>query len=488
LVTDEAIPIKDNKGNIIGSVVVFHNVSQVQADTELQQRNHELEEFQLTLISQLQEKNTQLQQAIACVQVLNQVIGQVRPSADENQILQITIHELGRALDADYCWVALHDDQHSIATIRSEYLNTDLLHRTSAIGTPISVQNYPQFYRQLFQHASWLYPHPTILPLPYRSLLFPGNQALICPIIVDQAPTTGTIDQMVIGEVGILMTGKPLWSQPQAKLISQIVSYAVTIVRQFHVCQVSTERIAKEQMFSFLKEDFISSISSQMRTPLTNMRMALEMFQRIIILLKNEQLEPMSDSKLLWQKMDQYLPILQEEWQREFNLVNDVLNFQSSVNSTASLTKSEIEFQQWIPEIINRFWTQVSRQKQILTYHVSPDLPIVFSHLSSLERIVTELLSNACRHTPPTQRITLSVEMIAAQLELKVTNTGSPIPPQELEEIFQPFYRVTKSNPCNYHGTGLGLTLVKKLVLNLGGSVYAESSKQVTTFTVTMPL
>lgn len=90
LVTDEAIPIKDNKGNIIGSVVVFHNVSQVQADTELQQRNHELEAFQLTLISQLQEKNTQLQQAIACVQVLNQVIGQVRPSADENQILQIT--------------------------------------------------------------------------------------------------------------------------------------------------------------------------------------------------------------------------------------------------------------------------------------------------------------------------------------------------------------------------------------------------------------
>ncbi len=489
LVRDEAIPVKDHNGEVIGSVVVFHNLSHENSEhRELQQRNHELEEFQFTLISQLQEKNSQLQQALASVQVLSQVIAQVRPSADENQILQITIQEIGRALDADYCWVALHDDQHSISTIRSEYINSDLLHLSSAIGTAIAVQNHPQFYRQLFQHNSWLYPQPSILPLPYQSLLFPGNQALICPIIVDQAPIAGTIDQMVIGEFGILVTGKPLWSEPQPKLISQIVSYAVTIVRQFHVCQVSGEHIANEQMLNFLKEDFISSISAEMRTPLTNMRMALEMFQRIIVLLKNGQVEPVSDSQQLWQKLDQYLHILQTEWQREFHLINDVLNFQSSVNPTTSLTKSEIEFPEWIPQLLNRFWTQVSRQKQILSYHIAPDLPTVFSHPSSLERIVTELLGNACRHTPADQRICISAEIIDTQLELKVTNTGSPIPPQELEAIFQPFYRIPKSNPWNYYGTGLGLALVKKLVLSLGGEIHAESSKQVTTFTVTLPL
>ena len=69
---------------------------------------------------------------------------------------------------------------------------------------------------------------------------------------------------------------------------------------------------------------------------------------------------------------------------------------------------------------------------------------------------------------------------------IQVTNTGTAIPPEECDRIFQPFYRIPRPNLWNYSGTGLGLALVKKLVQLLGGEIHVQSQGEETTFTVTL--
>ncbi len=185
------------------------------------------QQFQLNLISQLQERSAQLQQAIAYTHLMSQVLDQVHTASNEHQILQTVIQELGFALDADYCWIALYDRKYATATITYEYISSDQPVKHSAIGIQIDRQRYSRFYRHLLEKQSWLSPPQAILPVPYQSLLALANQMLICPISQPQG-TFQAENQQTIGEVGILTTGKPPWCLPQASLISQIISYAVS--------------------------------------------------------------------------------------------------------------------------------------------------------------------------------------------------------------------------------------------------------------------
>ncbi len=115
-------------------------------------------------------------------------------------------------------------------------------------------------------------------------------------------------------------------------------------------------------------------------------------------------------------------------------------------------------------------------------------LPSIISDSASVERIVAELLNNACKYTPPHEHITLIARANKEKIQLKVCNSGVEIPQQELKRIFDKFYRLPSHDPWKQGGTGLGLALVQKLSEQLGGGIQAESSKGKTCFTIELPL
>ncbi|WP_421657843.1 ATP-binding protein [Leptothermofonsia sp. ETS-13] len=267
------------------------------------------------------------------------------------------------------------------------------------------------------------------------------------------------------------------------------------------------------ELLNRLKEDFVNSISHELRTPLTNMRMAVEMLRRIVSVLKKAEDDSKTeqDNQFLWQRMEQYLQILYEEWRQEFNLITDLLDLQTVESSTEALSLVSLELQQWLPEIVNRFTSQATEQGQTLTCQIALNLPPITTRPASLERLITELLSNALKYTPSGEVITVEVGIVEidgeggrsqiqdsvplspylstlSRLQITVTNTGVTIPPEEKERIFQPFYRIDRPNPWNLTGTGLGLALVKKLALQLGGDVWVESGNESTCFGVTLPI
>ncbi len=112
-------------------------------------------------------------------------------------------------------------------------------------------------------------------------------------------------------------------------------------------------------------------------------------------------------------------------------------------------------------------------------------MPPLLTHCPSFERVLFELLNNACKYTPAKGRIEIIAKRVHAGIRFIVRNEA-PIPSDELEGIFQKFYRIPHADPWKQGGTGLGLALVKKLVERLGGTVEVDSCRQWTTFTVTL--
>lgn len=149
-----------------------------------------------------------------------------------------------------------------------------------------------------------------------------------------------------------------------------------------------------------------------------------------------------------------------------------------------------------LSSIIAPFQLRTKQRQQVLRINLAPDLPALVTNRPSLERVITELLNNACKYTPADGEIILSVKLNFSPATNSADTTPAfiftisncaEIPNTELARIFEKFYRTPQADRWQQGGTGLGLALVKKLVEQLQGTIYVESSNGWTTFTVSLP-
>lgn len=149
----------------------------------------------------------------------------------------------------------------------------------------------------------------------------------------------------------------------------------------------------------------------------------------------------------------------------------------------------------WIPRITQPFYSRANSRKLVLNVELPPDLPSVRTNTSSLERIIAELLNNACKYTIEGGEINLKLETLPIKSDLQVSHklrlqiaNQAQIPEQELPRIFDKFYRVQNADPWKQGGTGLGLALVEKLIEQLEGKIEVTSQNGWTTFTIDFPI
>lgn len=237
--------------------------------------------------------------------------------------------------------------------------------------------------------------------------------------------------------------------------------------------EATLEQQVKElQRLAQLKDDFLSTVSHELRSPMANIKMAIE-------LLKVTRSETSTAH---------YLKILQYECTRETDLINDLLDLQRLEAGAQTYAPETINLNDWLPPIIQGFSERAETQHQSLSIDLPQQLPVLVSDQPSLERIVVELVNNACKYTPPDGAINVAVNWAPPHVELVVQNSGTEIPAAELPRIFEKFYRVPQADPWKRGGTGLGLALVSRLVDYLGGKILVKSGAGSTTFTVQLPL
>lgn len=188
-------------------------------------------------------------------------------------------------------------------------------------------------------------------------------------------------------------------------------------------------------------------------------------------------------------------------------MINNLLELQELEATARPVVWVDIALNELLSQVIVAFQERARSHEQHLQMLVPPTLPVFVSDPEILSRILTELLMAACKYTPPKGTITVSVEVepaptskastrqqeetVASSLQvvqLIVCNSGAEIPADELPRIFDKFYRIPTSDRWQQGGTGLGLALVKRSVIHLGGAIRAESYAGQTRFIIEFPL
>lgn len=427
----------------------------------------------VTLTQQFQE----LQQGLDYEALLKQITDKVRDSLDEDQILQTAVQALGQGLSVLCCDAALYNADQTTATISYEYTTA----MPPAQGTTFPLSNeLADVHSRLLQgqHCQFCFRFPYL----FRPLA-QGTTILACPIVDDQE---------VLGDLWLFKPQATIFSRAEVRLVQQVANQCAIALRQSRLFQAAQIQVKALEELNMLKDDFLSTVSHELRTPLTNIKMAIKMLQ----------LAEREDQR------QRYVKILQQECERETGLINDLLDLQRLASGTQLLNLEPIAVKDWVAQIVASFQERTRQRQQTLQIELPPELPIITSDAACLERILAELLHNACKYTPPGEQIRVSAKTInpangatdvaansaysplpnMALLALSVCNSGVEIPPEALEHLFDKFYRVPGGDRWKQGGTGLGLALVQKMAVHLGGNIHVTSAAQNTCFTVELPV
>lgn len=425
------------------------SITQNQLYRQLQTLNARLEQ-------EVQERTAALQRSLAMDALLQRVTDQVRSSLEEAQILRAVVQELALGLSIQGCDLCLYDWAAGQATVRYEY--------TSALppvgGITLTLADYPDLYRHLQGGQAVQFCH---LPgqgwIPRRE----GLTLLVCPLRDDQG---------VLGDLWLAKPAAECFDELEVQVVQQVADHCAIAIRQARLYQASVQQIGELERLNRLKDDFLSTVSHELRTPITNMRMAIQ-------LLKTARAP---------QKREQYLKILEQECEREAELVNDLLDLQRLEQGSKTLHLEEVPLATWLPSVLEPFLQRAQANQQRLQWQIAPNVGKVLTDQGGLERVVQELVNNACKYTPPGCNIWVTAQRSGPQqVEIRVINEGVEIPHSEWERIFEKFYRIPSGDPWKRGGTGLGLALVKQWMQRLGGSVSVESSQGKTCFTLVLP-
>ncbi len=461
----------------------------------------------LQTIAQLQQQLEQQQQR---QQLIDQLTSAIRNSRDLNQIYQQAVTDLVQTMQVRRGWLLL-------------FKYSDPRQRHSQNGS------IPKTKATLVAE-SWLegdQPAPELEPFwasdcRFCQMLLTGEPQVICsgldqlgsaapqpdPIFhLEQLPALLMVplesQGTVLGCLALQQQAQD-WSADQLaflRLVAAQLSTAIIQTRSFHQVQaVVQERTAQLQRslevqaklyektrqqvdqlrkMNAEREEFLSTISHELLTPLTSMGLAIRMLRQ---------------SELGSSRQQRYLDILDQQCLRETGLINDLLALRK-LETLAPPTLQKLDLRQLI-ETLSQSVSESWQEKELEFLVHLPARPLAFySDSDSLHRALLELLTNARKYSDPGSTVELRVDcqgdLRARQIVISIGNRGAGISPAEMPYIFDKFRRGQGVTQQAIQGTGLGLALVKGLVEHLDGTITASSCPVgeiwETWFTMTLP-
>jgi len=411
------------------------------------------------LAQQVQERTAQLQEALEFEALLKRITDRVRDSLDESQILQSVVQELAHGLEVGVCLTATYDLE--TQEILPQYEYTTFFSSISHRVLPLEPEG--ALHRQLLQGQCVQYSeyHP----------IWGRIALLVCPISDDQG---------ILGELRLVTYANRIFDELQVRVAQQVANQCAIAIRQARLYQSAQRQVEELERLSQLKDDFLSTVSHELRTPMANIRMALQMVELV--------LGKLDLGAEITKNIQRYLGIVEAESDREIRLINDLLDLSCLDAQTEPILPTRIDLRTWILHLTESFAPRLQAQQQTLEVQVDDSVGTVLIDLSHLENILVELLNNACKYTPPGEGIAIAAHSTPFTLHISIINSGVEIQAEEFAHIFEKFYRIPNGDPWKHGGTGLGLALVKKRVLYLGGTIEVASTQGRTIFTVHLPL
>ncbi|MBI5653829.1 MAG: PAS domain S-box protein [Chloroflexi bacterium] len=221
------------------------------------------------------------------------------------------------------------------------------------------------------------------------------------------------------------------------------------------LARANTELRKLDQM----RSEFVSLVSHQLRAPLTNMNGAVAQIA--------------TDCAMMNPTCDRMVTILNQQVERLDHLVRDVLNTASIEAGELALHPEPISVLPTMRQVIEQIRARTARR----TFHLpdKPGLPLVYADRDRVAEVLANLCDNADKYSPPDQPIIVEARADETEVTLSVRDFGAGILPNDLQRIFDKFYRADSSDSQAAYGYGLGLYICRRLVQAHQGRIWVEN-------------
>ncbi|HLE86994.1 MAG TPA: ATP-binding protein, partial [Candidatus Brocadiaceae bacterium] len=225
-----------------------------------------------------------------------------------------------------------------------------------------------------------------------------------------------------------------------------------------------------------LKSEFLATMSHELRTPLN----AIIGFAEV---LKDEVVGTLSTEQ------KEYLGDIHGSGQHLLNMINSILDLSKIEAGKLELHYEEFPVQEAINEVLNTIIGFSNKKGIHIHTHIHEDVPSITVDKVKFKQIMFNLLSNAVKFTPENGRVTINASLMNQHVQIAVSDTGIGIKSEDMDKIFEAFRQLDASYARHYEGTGLGLTLTKRLVELHGGKIWVISEfGKGSAFTFSLPI
>jgi len=235
---------------------------------------------------------------------------------------------------------------------------------------------------------------------------------------------------------------------------------------------VSTRRsqqLARQQM------EFVAAVSHELRTPLAVVRSAADNLADGLV---HDEAQVRT-----------YGALVRTEGRRLTEMVEQILEFAGIHSGQRTFTPAPIRVDALIDNVLRASATLIDAAQLAVAVDIPPDLPPVSGDESALRRVFQNLIGNAIKYGAEGKWIGIAARRAGNEVRVSVSDRGIGIAPADHERIFEPFYRAADVVAAQVQGAGLGLSLVRRIVLAHGGRVTVRSAKAAgSEFTVYLPV
>jgi two-component system phosphate regulon sensor histidine kinase PhoR len=210
-----------------------------------------------------------------------------------------------------------------------------------------------------------------------------------------------------------------------------------------------------------MKTEFVSTVSHDLRSPLTSMTGYVHMLSTV---------GPLNE------KQQEFVARIVRGADHMAELINDLLDI-GKIEAGLEMALTACDLGAMTQEMIEQLKGQAVGKSHKLVYHGPAQPAMVLGDKLRLRQVINNLISNAIKYTPAGGEIGASVQVKDSLALLSVEDNGIGIPPADLPYIFDKFYRVEAQETADIQGTGLGLAICKSVVEKHGGRIWAESER-----------
>ncbi|MBK9925446.1 MAG: DUF4118 domain-containing protein [Anaerolineales bacterium] len=310
----------------------------------------------------------------------------------------------------------------------------------------------------------------------YVELSVKGTQPFICKL-----PDDGEVDRLpdfvipieaargTLGEIRIWRTSLDITSNEKRLLRTFASQGALALERAWLAQAESRARVLEES--DQLKSVILSSVSHELRTPLSTIKAAASSLR---------------SGEVNWDSpaSTDLIAAIDDEADHLNMLVGNLLDM-SRIESGVLKPKREWNI---LPEIIG---SVLARMKNQTTEHkldilVPENLPLIPVDYVQMEQVFTNLISNSLKYAPANTIVCIRAQVLDDMVHVQLRNQGPQVPPEDMDRIFDKFYRITAADRVT--GTGLGLSICKGIIEAHGGRIWAENVPDGLAFNFTVPL